>query len=129
MPRPGPVAIRVEDAIPVRGGAGDHPALGVDDKGLSGKMAALLLAYPIGQCRKIPVLESGDLEFGLENPFGPLADRSRLGHDDDLRTLEGQPAHVFRKMAVVADGHADPPGPGLEDECSPVAWRIETALM
>src|SRR4030042_1852344 len=121
MRHPGQVAIRIENAIPVLRGAGDHPAVGVDDIGLAGKIVDLFLAYAVSQGRIIPVLESGDLEFSLENALGPLAYCSRLGDDDDLRSLEGQLAHVFRKMAVVADGHADVPGPGFADERTPVS--------
>src|SRR4030043_1511869 len=92
-------------------------------------MVDLLPADPIDQGRKIPVLESGALEFGLENSLGPFADGPRLRHDDDLRPLEGQPAHVFRKVAVVADSDADPSSLGFKYERAPVARPIETAFV
>src|SRR4030042_7002193 len=115
----GQVAVRVEGVILVPWGAGDHPSLRVDDKGLSGKMVDLLPADPIDQGRKIPVLESGALEFGLENSLGPFAEGPRLRHDNDLRPLAGQPAHVFRKVAGVADSHAAPSTPGFKTGRAP----------
>lgn len=123
------IALRVEQEIPILGGARDDAAVRVDDIGLPGKMVDLFFSHPVGQSGEVAILKGRDLEFRLEKTRRPLPDRACLRDDDKLGALEGEETHVFAEMPVVADGDPDLADTRLKNQTAAISGCIEAALV
>src|SRR5450759_3128669 len=102
-------------STPHTGQARDHaPVRGTDER-LTRERQALLFADAIAERDVVPVLKRRDAHLRFVEPFRPFPDRPGLRHDEEVRARDRHRAHVFRIVTVVADGHADPPCPGVVD--------------
>ena len=100
------VEVRVENLLGALPGATDDPAVGPADKGLAGELQPLFPAHAITQPDEVSVLKRCDAHLGFVQTVRPLADGAGLRNENELCTAEGQCAHVFWKVPVVANGHS-----------------------
>ena len=101
------VDLRHEQRLLHPGRARHHGAVRGADERLAAERQALLAPDPVAQRDEISILERGDLHLSFVQALGPLVERTRLRHDDQLGASDRERAHVFGVVTVVADSDAD----------------------
>ena len=80
---------------------------GIADERFAAEVEPILGTDTVAERHVVAVLERGDPHLAFIQAVGPLAGRARLRHDDEIGAAERQRPHVFGKVTVVADRHAD----------------------